>query len=132
MKFNKLISEIKGELEKGDQITLPGSVDVWTVEDEDTEYFTISNNDSGEETRISKFNLGSVKKFPILEFKTQEDKDKEVARYKEKIKEIKSKMRTFKANSKKSDKYKALVRDLERTQAALDLAQRKTPYMSVY
>lgn len=132
MKFDKLIKEVKGNLKKGDEITLPGSHETWIVGKDEDDYFEISNEQTGEITQLSKYKLADIKKVPILEFKTQDDKNKEVGRYKEKIAKIKKQMKGYKANSKKSDDYQALERDLSRITAALNLASRQTPYMTIY
>jgi hypothetical protein len=68
----------------------------------------------------------------MLEYKTQEDKNKEITRYKEKIADTKKRMKGFKANSKKGEAYQNHVKDLVRLEAALDLCQRQTPRMTIY
>ena len=88
MKFKTLIKEVKGDLSIGDQIILPGSQYVWTIDSDEGEYFSIVNNTTSEKTMLSKFNLANVKKMPIFEFKTQEEKTEEIKRYKDKIREI--------------------------------------------
>ena len=81
---------------------------------------------------LSKFNLANVKKMPIFEFKTQEEKTDEINRYKTKIQELKRKLNGFKANSRESKKYKSIEKDLLRTTTALEMAQKTTPYMTIY
>lgn len=132
MKFDKLIKEVRGDLKKGDEITLPGSYETWYVGDEEGDYFNIKNVETGEEAQLSKYKLTGVKKIPILEYKTQDEKDAEITRYKEKIRILKKKMKGYKKNSRGSDTYKTLEKELERHQAALNLAQRQTPYMMIY
>ncbi len=132
MKFNKLVKEVKGDLAVGDQITIPGNTNVWTIDSEDDQYFEIKNNTTGEKTSISKFKLGDIKKFPILEYKTAEEKDAEVERYRKQISELKIKMAGFKANSRGGAEYKKLEHHLERLKTAMDVAQRSTPYMNIY
>lgn len=132
MKFSKTIKEIKGELDKNDEIIIPGSNDVWKIEDEEDQYYKVRNCSTDETTMISKFKTDSLKKLPILEFKTQEQKDAEIERYNEKIKAIKAQLRGFKANSKQSDKFKKLEKELARYETALDQTRRSTPYMTVY
>lgn len=132
MKFKKLIKEVKGDLSIGDQIILPGSQYVWTIDSDEGEYFSIVNNTTSEKTMLSKFNLTNVKKMPIFEFKTQEEKTEEIKRYKDKIRELKLKLGGFKANSRESEKYKSIEKDLNRTITALEAAQKVTPYMTIY
>lgn len=132
MKFNKLIKEVKGDLSISDQIILPGSQHVWTIDGDEGGYFSVVNNTTGEKTMLSKFNLANVKKMPIFEFKTQEEKTDEIKRYKTKIQELKRKLDGFKANSKESEKYKSIEKDLNRTVTALEMAQKTTPYMTIY
>ena len=132
MKFNKLIKEVKGDLSISDQIILPGSQHVWTIDGDEGEYFSVVNNTTGEKTMLSKFNLANVKKMPIFEFKTQEEKTDEINRYKTKIQELKRKLNGFKANSRESKKYKSIEKDLLRTTTALEMAQKTTPYMTIY
>jgi len=132
MKFKKLIKEVKGDLSISDQIILPGSQHVWTIDNDENGYFSAINNTTGEKTMISKFNLANIKKIPIFEFKTQDEKTEEVKRYKDKIKDLKRKLDSFKANSRESEKYKAIEKDLDRTLAALNAIQKTTPYMTIY
>lgn len=132
MKFNKLIKEIKGDLSISDQIILPGSQHVWTIDGDEGEYFSVVNNTTGEKTMLSKFNLANVKKMPIFEFKTQDEKTEEIKRYKDKIKELKRKLDGFKPNSRNSERYKSIEKDLLRTTIALETAQKITPYMTIY
>ena len=132
MKFNKLIKEVKGDLSISDQIILPGSQHVWTIDGDEGEYFSVVNNTTGEKTMLSKFNLANVKKMPIFEFKTQEEKTDKINRYKTKIQELKRKLNGFKANSRESEKYKSIEKDLLRTTTALEMAQKTTPYMTIY
>ena len=132
MKFEKIIKEVKGDLKQGDEITLPGNHETWIVGKDEDDYFEISNDQTGEITQLSKYKLADIQKVPILEFKTQEDKDKEVKRYNTKIAELKSVMKRYKANAKKGKKYLALEKDLGRFNAALDIATRQTPYMTIY
>lgn len=132
MKFNKIINEVKNDLEIGDEITLSGNHKVWTVTDEEDEYYEIQSNDDGEKTKLSKYKLSNVKKVPIFEFKTQEDKQKEIERYNKQLKLIKTQMRSFKGNSRNSEKFQDLQKRLDRTQAALSLAIKKTPRLTIY
>lgn len=131
MKFEKLV-EIKGSLVKGDQITIPGNSSVWTIDGEKGEYFDIVNNDTGDKTMLSKFKLMDVKKFPILEFITQEDKTKEIERYERQVSELKSKMTKFRANAKDGKEYKSLEKQLDRVQTALCVIKKETPRINVY
>lgn len=132
MKFDKLIKEVKKDLEVGDEITLSGNHKVWTVTDEEDEYYEIQNNDDGEKTKLSKYKLSDVKKVPIFEYKTQEDKQKEIDRYNEQIKSIKKQMKGFKGNSRNGEKFKTLEKKLERVEAALNLAEKTTPRLTIY
>jgi len=132
MKFKKLIKEVKGDLSISDQIIIPGSQHVWTIDGDEGEYFSIVNNTTSEKTMLSKFNLSRVKKIPIFEFKTQDEKTEEIKKYKDKIKDLKRKLDGFKANSRESEKYKTIEKDLDRTLAALNVAQKATPCMTIY
>lgn len=130
MKFNKIVNEVK-DIKTGDEVTISGDNRVWTVGQEEDDYFMLSNED-GEEAKISKYKIADLKKVPMLEYKTQYEKDEEIRRYKESIKAIKAKMRKYKKNSRGSDSYKKLEKELARHEAALNLASRQTPRMTIY
>ncbi len=132
MEFNKLVKEIKGELKKGDEITLPDSNDVWIIGSEEADYINISTED-GRENKISKYNLGDIKRADLVfEYKTQAVKDGEMKRYKDKIKDIKERMAKYKKSSQGSDSYKKLEKELKQHQTAYEYAKRQTPYMTIY
>jgi len=132
MKFKKLIKEVKGDLSISDQIILPGSQHIWTIDSDEGEYFSVVNNTTGEKTMLSKFNLANVKKMPIFEFITQDEKTAEADKYKRKIAELKAKMKGFDANSRGGVRYKTLEKDLARTEAAFSTIRKATPYMTIY
>jgi hypothetical protein len=130
MKFDKIVNEVK-ELNIGDEVTFPGKHEVWTVDSEDDGYYTLKNPD-GLEQKVSRYKIADLKKVPMLEFKTQVDKEKEIERYKIKINNLKAEMKRFKKNAHDGKKYKELEKKLGQYETMLDVAKRKTPRMTIY
>lgn len=124
MNFKKIVNEIKGDLKVGDEVTIPNSLDTWTIKDmkDDEEYFTLKNPE-GEETTISLYNIDGIKKNPILEKTDSRQKKEIVAQYENKISSIKNKMKKFGNNSKKGKKYLELEKELHKTKTVLKIVK---------
>jgi len=124
MNFKKIVNEIKGDLKVGDEVTIPNSLDTWTIKDmkDDEEYFTLKNPD-GEETTISLYNIDGIKKNPILEKVDSRQKKELIEQYENKISSIKNKMSKFGNNSKKGKKYLELEKELHKTKTVLKIVK---------